>query len=111
MGAEYRRQLEHLIADASLPTNCVISYKSVFGAVGAYANGHIFMSSGKFGVALKLAEDTCAALIAAGAGKPLKYFEKGHIKRNYVVLSGCVLKDKARAQALLRQSAAFVKGI
>ncbi len=69
------------------------------------------MSCGKFGVALKLPGDTCASLLAAGAGKPLKYFEKGHIKRNYVVLPGRTLKDKARTQELLKQSAAYVVGV
>ncbi|MBT7757850.1 MAG: hypothetical protein HN732_11020, partial [Rhodospirillaceae bacterium] len=107
----YRQQLEHLVADACLPANCQISYKSVFAAVGAYANGKIFMSCGKFGVALKLPDDTCAALIAAGTGKPLKYFEKGHVKRNYAVLPDSTLQDKAPTRDLVRQSAAYVTEI
>ncbi len=111
MRTEYLQQLEQLVDDADFPGNYQISYKSVFGAVGAYANGQIFMTCGKFGLALKLAEDTCAALMAEGVGKPLKYFEKGHIKRNYAVLAGNLLKDRARMGKLLRQSAAFVKGI
>jgi len=111
MRTEYLHQLERLVDAADLPGNCKISYKSVFGAVGAYANGQIFMTCGIFGLALKLADDTCAALMAEGVGKPLKYFEKGHIKRNYAVLSGEILQDRARMGKLLRQSAAFVKGI
>ncbi len=111
MRAEYRQQLEHLIDDAGLPANWQISYKSVFGAVGAYANGQIFMSCGKFGVAVKLPDDACASLIAAGGGTPLKYFEKGHVKRNYVVLPDSTLKDRVRTRELLKQSAAYVMGI
>jgi TfoX/Sxy family transcriptional regulator of competence genes len=110
MQVNYRQQLEQLIDDASLPASCQISYKSVFGAVGAYANGQIFMSCGTFGVAVKLADDACASLVAEGAGGPMKYFEKGHVKRNYVVLASATLKDRARTQNLLRQSAAFVQG-
>ncbi len=109
MQIKYRQQLEHLIDSACLPATCQISYKSVFGAVGAYANGQIFMSCGTFGVAVKLADDTCALLMAEGAGRPLKYFEKGHVKRNYVVLASATLKDRTLTQNLLRQSAAFVQ--
>ena len=51
MRTEYLQQLEQLIDDANLPGDSQISYKSVFGVVGAYVNGHIFMTYGKFGVA------------------------------------------------------------
>ncbi len=50
MRTAYLQQLEQLIDDAGLPGDCQISYKSVFGAVGAYANGEIFMTCGTFGV-------------------------------------------------------------
>jgi len=95
MRTEYLYQLEQLIVD------CQISYKSVFGAVGAYAIGHIFMTYGKFGVALKLADETCSSRMAEGAGKPLEYFEKRFTKQNYAVLSGTLLKDRARTGNLL----------
>lgn len=109
MSDEYRRQIETLIDDARLPADCDISYKNVFGAVAAYANGKIFMTCGKFGLALKLPDDTCGSLMAEGAGEPLRYFAKGHIKRNYVVLLAGALEDEARAAKLVRQSAAFVQ--
>jgi hypothetical protein len=44
-----------------------------------------------------------------GAGKPLKYFEKGHVKKNYVVLSPTILDDQSRLNALLRQSMTFAQ--
>lgn len=107
--AGYRRRLEDLLAGARLPADTEISFKSVFGAVGAYAGGRIFISCGKFGVALKLDGETCEALLASGAGRPLKYFDKGHVKRDYVVLSEDILADKTRCRELIRKSAALAR--
>ena len=50
MRTEYLLQFEQLMDDANLPGDCQISYKSVFGAVEAYVNGHICMTYGKFSV-------------------------------------------------------------
>lgn len=109
MKTDYQHQLERMIADARFPGTWQITYKSVFGAVAAYADGHIFMTCGKFGLALKLTEDKCAALMTEGLGEPLKYFEKGHVKRNYVVLRDEILEDKPRLKNLISESAAFVQ--
>ena len=37
-----------------LATQHRLEFKNVFGAVGGYVNGKIFISCGKFGVALRL---------------------------------------------------------
>ena len=105
----YQRQLEALITATEIPGRCEITYKSVFGAVAAYADGEIFMTCGNFGLALKLPGDVCATLMAMGTGSPLKYFEKGHIKRNYVVLHDHALNDRARMKRLLDNSLAFIQ--
>ncbi len=109
MNQEYQTRLRRVLAEAELPAPLQISYKAVFGAVAAYANGHIFSSCGRFGLALKLNSETCQALLAEGAGEPLKYFEKGHVKRNYVVLADALMSDRDRLRALVRESAAFVQ--
>ncbi|MDP6875873.1 MAG: TfoX/Sxy family protein [Alphaproteobacteria bacterium] len=105
----FRQQLERIVADCGISAEYEISYKSVFGAVAAYANGKIFLTNGKFGLAAKLAYETCQGLMAEGVGAPLKYFEKGHVKRNYVVLSADLLKDEERRNELVKLSAAFVQ--
>lgn len=105
----FQQRLEDIIAAAGISDDDQITYKSVFGAVAAYANGKIFLTHGKFGLAAKLPDETCRNLMADGTGAPLKYFEKGHVKRNYVVLSDDLLKDEDRLHDLIRESAAFVQ--
>ncbi len=105
----YRDDLESIIAGSGLTDRYRITYKTVFGAAAAYADDAIFLTLGKFGVAVKLPGATCQALMDDGVGGPLKYFEKGHVKRNYVVLGNDLLKDKARMGELLGESAAFVQ--
>jgi TfoX/Sxy family transcriptional regulator of competence genes len=109
MNTDYHNRADAAVRAAGLPGDVEISYKSVFGAVAAYTGGRIFLTCGKFGLGLKLDGETCADLIAAKAGAPLKYFEKGHVKKGYAVLFPVVLNDHERLSALLRQSAAFVQ--
>jgi TfoX/Sxy family transcriptional regulator of competence genes len=107
MNTDYHNRADAAVRAAGLPGDVEISYKSVFGAVAAYTGGRIFLTCGKFGLGLKLDGETCADLIAAKAGAPLKYFEKGHVKRGYVVLAEVVLADPARLRTLIRQSVKF----
>jgi len=93
MNVDFRERLGSYVADAKISDEHPITYKSVFGAVAAYANDKIFITCGKFGVALKLPEETCRTYMAEGNGGPLKYFEKGHVKNGYVVLFDAVLVD------------------
>ena len=109
MNTEYLASARGLIERARLGPHIEISYKAAFGAVAAYADGRIFITCGKFGVGLKLLADACQSLMDEGAGKPLKYFEKGHVKKNYVVLSPTILDDQSRLNALLRQSMTFAQ--
>jgi hypothetical protein len=104
-----QEQMERYITSAGLSDAFSITFKPLFGARAAYANGRIFMSCGSFGVALKLGDKACQDLFAEGAGKPLKYFEKGHVKRGYVVLGQEVLADTARLNRLVCTSASHVQ--
>ncbi len=109
MNPEFQQRLDIVIAAAGLSGDYEISYKSAFGAVAGYADGRIFITCGKFGLALKLPEATCQKLFDSGDGQPLKYFEKGHTKQNYAVLAEPVLDDKRRLGKLVNESAAFVQ--
>ncbi|MBT3532429.1 MAG: hypothetical protein HN478_01030 [Rhodospirillaceae bacterium] len=111
MKAEFLQAAQELVAKAGIGETFQITYKSVFGAVAAYADGRIFLTCGKFGIALKLPEETCRSLIEQGHGEPLKYFEKGHVKKSYVVLFDPVLNDPERMTALTRQSGMFTQEI
>jgi hypothetical protein len=104
---DYQRKLEANILSAELPSEYDISFKSVFGARAAYVNGHIFSSCGKFGFALKLPTDVCSELFEKGLAIPLKYFDKGHVKRNYAVLNEDVQEIEDRLRTLVASSAEF----
>ena len=81
-----------------------LEFKNVFGAVGGYVNGKIFISCGKFGVALRLPPDTLASLFQEKEAKHLKYFSNGHIKKEYAVLSKHILKNKDELKKLVDKS-------
>ena len=71
--------------------NYLISYNGCFGAMAGYVDGKIFCSLGKFGFVLKLPPSELENLIKIDC-KPLKYFKKGHIKRDYAVISQVILE-------------------
>jgi len=110
MNEAFRQQIDAVLAPVKLPAGMEISFKPVFGAVAAYADGEIFMTCGRFGLGLKLDDQTCEHLLQSAEGQPLKYFDKGHVKRNYVVLADEVLEDAGRLKNLVDKSLDFVRG-
>ncbi len=87
-----------------------VTFKPVFGAAAAYIDGAIFLTSGKFGVALKLPAEQCEHLIEKKGGAALKYFEKGHVKKGYVVLPEAMLADAKIVQTLIVRSMEYCRG-
>lgn len=81
-----------------------VEFKNCFGAVAGYINGHIFISCGKFGVALRLSPEILEKLRKEKDVKHLKYFPKGHIKKDYAVLPKRILENKKQFQKLIEQS-------
>lgn len=73
-------------------------------------NGKIFISCGQFGVALKLPPRRIGKLLAEKGVRPLRYFPKGHIKKDYVVLPRRMMEDKVAFKRLLDTSIRFVNG-
>jgi len=110
MNEAFRQRIDDVLASVELATGMDITFKPVFGAVAAYADGEIFMTCGKFGLGLKLDDRTCERLLQSAEGEPLKYFEKGHVKRNYIVLAEGVLDDAGHLNALVQKSLDFVRG-
>ena len=83
-----------------------LAFKNVFGAVGGYVNGRIFISCGTFGVALKLPPETLDTLFQEKDVKRLKYFHNGHVKKEYAVLPKRILNNKRQFRKLLDKSIA-----
>ncbi len=110
MENKYLNKITTLLKQArpKLATQHRLEFKNVFGAVGGYVNGKIFISCGKFGVAFRLPPDTLINLFQKKKAKHLKYFPKGHVKKEYAVLSKQVLGNKYQFKKLVDESIKFV---
>ena len=91
-----------------LSTTHRLEFKNVFGAVGGCVNGHIFVSCGKFGVALRLPPQTLESLFNEKIVKHLKYFPNGHVKKEYAVLLKRIIEDSHKFKKLLDKSIEYV---
>src|SRR5437667_1143657 len=74
-----------------------------FSGAALYANGTICASLTPVGFAVKLSQESRAALLRDGRGKPLRYFEGGPMKKEYVLLSAAVLAEPAAVRAFPRE--------
>ena len=111
MNAIYTKKIEGLLARTRprlIVTRSVV-LKSVFGAVAAYLDGRIFISCGKFGMALRLPPATVRRLLDDGDARPLRYFRNGHVKKDYVVLRARVLADQDLSKRLVDASIRFAR--
>ncbi len=109
MVAEYVEALQSLLERVRTdlgPDVADIECRHFFGGAAAYADGRIFMTLTPVGLALKLPEDARAALMARGASA-LRYFPKGPIKKDYVVIPDSLAADDGTLAAWIGQSIGF----
>ncbi len=85
-----------------------LEFKNCFGAMAGYINGKIFISCGKFGVALKLPKEILEELFKDKNVGKLKYFPKGYVKKEYAVLSKRILDNKHQLKKLIDKSIIYV---
>jgi TfoX/Sxy family transcriptional regulator of competence genes len=105
MMADHVAALKALLADttAALPPGVEIAVKRFFNGAAAYANQRICITLTPAGLAMKLPEDGRARLLAQG-GKPLRYFPKAPIKKQYVVVPEGIADDGEQLRFWARQS-------
>ena len=110
MQSQYLEEITRLLRQTRprLAATHRLEFKTVFGAVGGYANGHIFISCGNFGVALKLPPNVLKEIFKEAGVKPLRYFPNGHVKKEYAVLSERILDNKDRLKKLVGESISYV---
>ena len=101
-----RSLLERLAAN--LDRKDTIECKHFFSGAAAYVNGCIFMTLTTVGLALKLPEDSRELLIGNGA-RPLRYFPKGPIKKDYVALPKALANDEETLVSWIRESIRFAQ--
>src|SRR3989338_3731053 len=78
-----------------------LEFKNCFGAIAGYVNGHIFISCGRFGIALRLPLETLDKVFKEEGAKHLKYFPKGHIKKEYAVLPRKIMENRQQFKGLI----------
>lgn len=110
MNNKYLEEITTLLTQTrpKLASTHRLEFKNVFGAVGGYVNGKIFISCGKFGIALRLPPDTLDTLFQEKKAKHLKYFPNGHIKKEYAVLSKHILKNKDELKKFVDKSIKYL---
>ena len=106
MENKYLEEITTLLKEVrpKLTSTHQLKFKNVFSAVGGYVNGKIFITCGKFGVALKLPEKILVELFKEKDVKHLKYFPRGHVKKEYAVLPKRILENKRLFQKLIEKS-------
>ncbi len=110
MKNKYLDKLTKLLEQAcpKLAVTHQVEFKNFFGAVAGYANGRIFISCGKFGVALRLPPETLVNLFEEKDVKRLRYFPHGHIKKEYAVLPQRIVENPRRLEKLVDESMKYV---
>ncbi len=106
---DYLAELEKLLASgySKRPKSHQLEFRNCFGAVAGYVDGNIFVSCGRFGVALKLPPKVLGRLLKEAGVTQLKYFRNGHVKKEYAVIPTRILNDAGRFRELLEQSVEY----
>jgi len=110
MAEPYRERLATLVRVAR-PSNAHgvrLECRHFFSGAALYANRTICASLTPVGFAVKLPETSRAALLRQRRARPLRYFRRGPIKKEYVVLSAAAASEPAVIRRLLRQSIQYV---
>ncbi len=112
MAEPYLKDLSRIVERLEpLPLeNVTLETKHFFSGAALYANGKICASLGPVGFAVKLPEESRKSLIDKGKGKEFRFFEKGPIKREYVLLSDAIVQDEQALRKLIGMSAGYVIG-
>ena len=112
MAKEYLERLSELIKRTKLRKlkNVKLEVKHFFSGAAVYTNSSICITLTPVGLAIKLPEQLRNNLIKQKGAKPLRYFPKGPIKKDYAVLSEYTLSDIKNLRLWLKTSIEYVKG-
>ena len=110
MAQEYLQQLTPLLkqSTAGRYEGVKLECKHFFSGAAVYADGRICMSLTTMGFALKLPEESRNSLVNDHGATPLRYFPKGPIKKDYVVLPKAMLKDMKALRRWVKVSIEYV---
>ena len=91
--------------------NGTLETKHFFSGAALYANGKICASLGPGGLAVKLPEEVRRSLINEGDAEEFRFFEKGPIKREYVMLADAIVQDDEALRTLIEIGAQYAVGV
>lgn len=106
MAEPYRERLANMlrVTGLSKAPGLRLECRHFFSGAALYANGTICASLTPVGFAVKLPEQSRATLLRQRRARPLRYFRRGPIKKEYVVLPRATASEPAAIRALLRES-------
>jgi len=84
--------------------NARYEIKHFFSGAAVYVNKKICISLTPVGFAIKLPEKTLVKLKKESGVKPLQYFPKAPIKKDYVILPKRIMGDKRRLASIIKMS-------
>ena len=110
MAEPYLGDLKAIVArTGASPEGVVdISCRHFFAGAAAYVDGRIFMTLTPVGLALKLGQDDRAVLLERGA-RPLRYFPRAPVKKDYVLLPRPYPIDDDELQSWIIRCIAFAR--
>src|SRR6266446_782597 len=110
MAKEYLEQLAALTRETTSGRfkDVTLECKHFFSGAAVYADGRIFMSLTAVGFALKLPEEARSTLVKEQGAKPLRYFPKAPIKKDYVILPKVMLKNMRTLRRWVKISIEYV---
>ena len=110
MAQEYLQQLAALLKQSTSGRfeGITLECKHFFSGAAVYADGRICLSLTTVGFALKLPEESRNILVNNQGAQPLRYFPKGPIKKDYVVLPKAMLKDTQALRRWVKVSIEYV---
>ncbi|THD77141.1 MAG: TfoX family protein [Phenylobacterium sp.] len=91
------------------PPDMELAFKAMFGGVMGYVDGKPFASMSDVGLALKLAGDDYADLLATPGAKALQYTPDMPPSKSYVVVPEAMLEDREAFRAWIVRGAANLK--
>ena len=110
MAEAYLEILTNTIASLELKTSPEVSLecKHYFLGAALFADGKIFASLGPVGYRFKLPAEVRTQLIDSGDADELRYYKKGHAKKEYVLFPDSIVEDTKRFAQLLETSIEYV---
>ena len=110
MTKEHLETLSELMKRAAPPVleSITLEVKHFFSGAAVYADGKICMTLTPVGFAIKLPEESRIVLIEQRGANPLRYFPKGPIKKDYVVLPKTMVDDVKTLRHWVKTSIGYV---